>query len=106
MSEARQDEMGLAYAGVVVGIVGIVLAAIFWTTVAGINAVASSPSYIDGSNFAAMQYPNATSEAALCVVSNSQSNDNPTQWLQGCRDSWYLAAHSFSNPGMPGLNAG
>ncbi len=106
VSEGRQDGMGLAYAGVVVGIVGIVLAAIFWTDVAGINAVTSSPSYIDGSNFAALQYPNATSEASLCVASNSHSYDNPTQWLQGCRDGWYLAAHSFSNPGMPGLNAG
>ncbi len=103
---ARQDGTGLAYAGIVVGVVGIVLAAIMWTDLAGMNAVTSSPSYIDGSNFAQMQYPKATSEASLCVASNAQSYDNPAQWLKGCRDGWYLATHSFSNPGMPGLNGG
>lgn len=106
VSEVRQNASGVAYAGIVVGVVGIVLAAIVWSEAAGVNAVTSSPSYIDGSNFAMMAYPNATSEASLCVASNAQSYDNPTQWLQGCRDGWFLAAHSFTNPGMPGLNAG
>jgi len=96
----------MAYAGVVVGIVGVVLAAMLWTDVAGVNAVTSSPSYIDGSSFAMTQYPNATSEASLCVASNAHSPDIPSLWLQGCRDGWYIAAHSFGYPGMPGLNVG
>jgi len=99
------DGTGLAEAGIIIGLVGVVLAAIFWSGVAGGNGGVSSPSYIDGSNFATQNYENATSEATLCVASNAQSYDNRSQWMQGCRDGWYVSARSSNNTGMPGLNA-
>lgn len=104
---ANQDGIGLANAGIVIGLVGIVIASIFWTEVAnigGVRADTSSPSYADGSTFAKENYANATSEASLCVKTNAQSYDNPTQWVSGCHDGWFIAAHSLTNTGMPGLN--
>ena len=103
-----QDGIGLANAGIVIGLVGIVLAAIFWTGVAGIGGSSvstSSPSYIDGRNYAAENYPNSTSEASLCDKSNAQSYDNPTQWVKGCHDAWYITVRAVNGTGMPGLNA-
>lgn len=103
----NRDGIGLANAGIVIGLVGIVIASLFWTEVANIGGVrtdTSSPSYVDGSTFATENYANATSEASLCVKTNAQSYDNPTQWVSGCHDGWFIAAHSLTYPGMPGLN--
>lgn len=97
--------MGLGYDGIVVGTVGLVLASVWWTHVVWMNS-ATSPSYIDGSNFVQTQYPSATSEAALCVTSNAQAYDDSTRWSLGCRDGWRIVTHSFDSPGMPGLNGG
>jgi hypothetical protein len=103
-----QDGTGLANAGIVIGLVGIVLATIFWTGVVGIsgtNVDTSSASYVDGSNYATSNYANSTSQASLCDKSNAHSYDNPTQWVKGCRDAWYVASRSSGGTGMPGLNA-
>lgn len=103
-----RDGLGLSNAAIVVGVVGLVLAALFWSAVAGIggaNVDTSSPSFIDGSNFATANYGNATSESSLCARSNAQSYDNPTQWVRGCRDGWFIMKRSSTNTGMPGLNA-
>lgn len=102
---ADHEGRGPAYGGIVVGMAGLILASASWTHVEWMNS-ATSASYIDGSNFAQAQYPSATSEASLCVVSNAQTYDNSTQWLLGCRDGWRIVTYCFGAPGMPGLNVG
>lgn len=98
--------VSLAYAGVVLGIIGIVIAFVVWTHLSGVNSLVRSPSYVNGQNFATARYPSATSEISLCAVSNVPPHNNATQWIAGCRSGWYVAGHSFSTPGMPGLNVG
>lgn len=104
----RPDGIGLANAAIVVGVVGLVLAALFWSAVAGIggaNVDTSAPSFIDGSNFGGKNYANATSESSLCARSKAPSYDNPTQWVRGCRDAGFIIERSLTNPGIPSLSA-
>ena len=105
-AQADSDATALANAGIVFGLVGLLVAVLFWTGYAGANDHANSSSYGDGRAFAAASYANATSESSLCDKSNAHSYDNLAQWMQGCHDVWYIAEHSLNNSGMPGLNVG
>lgn len=79
-----RDGSVLANAAIVVGVVGLVLAALFWSAVAGIggaNVDTSSLSFVDRSNFASANYATATSESSPYARSNAHSYDNPRQWM-------------------------
>jgi hypothetical protein len=97
-----------AIAGIVLGIVGLVPAAIMWSgglTNNATNANLSSPSYIDGRTFASQNFFNTARESSVCTAANAYSQrDDVTRWMQGCHDGWAIALSSltdFNRPGFP-----
>ncbi|HEY5265438.1 MAG TPA: DUF4190 domain-containing protein [Acidimicrobiales bacterium] len=103
------DANKFAISGLIIGVGGLVVAVFFWAAVlAGSNGVnTSSPSYVDGNNYAIANYSNATAEAVLCASSSVPFRDNPSFWMRGCLDGWATARFAINNsPGLPGLNVG
>jgi hypothetical protein len=101
----------LANGGIVMGIVGFVLAAVILLAVLlGGNAGSvnmNSPSYFDGTNFANANYSNASAASTLCNDANVPPGDKRAEWITGCFDAWATARLAINNnPGMPGLNVG
>jgi len=97
----------VALAGLILGFAGLVFAAVFWVVLPagnGGNAITSSPSYIDGSHYATMNYSNDTPESTLCAPSNVSSGDSAGLWTKGCQDAWATARFAINNGPGGGLN--
>ena len=95
----------LAKGGLVIGLIGLIVAILFWTGVVGGGAKAvntSSPSYISGSNYGAANFSVSTTQGAVCNASNAGKTDKPTQWMQGCHDAWAIANFSSNYPNRGG----
>ncbi len=97
----------VAISGIIIGVAGLILAVAFWVVLAGgnsVNSAASSPSYVDGSNYATSTYANNTAESMVCTPSNVSSGDSPTLWMRGCQDGWATAEFAINNSPGAGLN--
>ncbi|MDH2903945.1 MAG: DUF4190 domain-containing protein [Actinomycetota bacterium] len=98
--ESLRRGTGLAIAGVLAGIVGLVPAGVMWSDVwahSASNAILADPSYIDGRTYAAESFSNAARESSVCSASNVQSqSDNLALWMRGCHDAWLIAVSSPS----------
>jgi hypothetical protein len=108
-SAGAKGAADVATAGIVIGVAGLVFSVVFWMLLvggSGGNTMTSSPSYVDGSNFATANYANATAESAVCTPSNISSGDRATLWMRGCQDGWATAKYSINNNSGAGLNIG
>ncbi|MHB8378398.1 MAG: DUF4190 domain-containing protein [Acidimicrobiales bacterium] len=96
-----------AIAGIVIGVVGLILAIILWTgLLAGGNGanMTSSPSYVDGSSYATSHYANNVAEPTVCTSSNVSSGDRVALWMRGCQDGWATARFAINSGPGAGLN--
>jgi hypothetical protein len=108
-STGTPDGAVVATAGITIGVTGLIFAAVFWIVVAGGNSgstITSSPSYVDGSKYAALYYDNATAESTVCTTSNISSRDSASLWMSGCHDGWATARFAINNGASTGLNIG
>ena len=99
----------VAIAGIILGVAGLILTAAFWVVLAGgnsVNTATSSPSYVDGSNYATSNYANGTAESTVCTPSKVSRGDSATLWMRGCQDAWATARFAINNGASTGLNMG
>jgi hypothetical protein len=96
----------LAIAGIIIGVVGLIFSIVFWAAVlaGGSGVSTSSPSYMDGSNYATSNYANNTAESTVCTPSNVSSGDSAGLWMRGCQDGWATARFAIDNSPGAGLN--
>ena len=90
-SQGRQTGGGLAIAGIVLGIVGVVGAIGFWILIFAVGAaVDSGGSYANGYSYGTSQYSSGSDESNVCNSSNVPSGDVTSSWISGCHDGWNL----------------
>ena len=86
-----------AKGGAVLGLVGLVVAVLFWTGVIGKGVTrvdTSSPSYVSGRHYGTDNFSVVTSQGAVCNASHAGSTRDLTEWMQGCHDAWAIANFS------------
>lgn len=87
----------VAKGGAALGLVGLVVAILFWTGVIGKGETRvdpSSPSYVSGRQFGSTHFSLSTSQGAVCNTADAATTSDLTEWMQGCHDAWAIANFS------------
>lgn len=81
-----------------VALVGLVYAVLSGTGLVGGGSPVdtTAAAYLDGHTYAITNFSGSTTEGAVCAKDHATGNS--TQWIQGCRDGWAVAAFSFTSP--------
>ena len=95
-SEGQQGGQGLANAGIILGIIGIVGAVLLYAGIAlaahGVNQF--STSYNDGHNYGASQYSPGGDSSTVCNNAPIPAGDDTAEFDLGCEAGWASASNS------------
>ena len=94
-SQGSQSGGGLAVAGIVLGIVGVVGAIGLWVSLFALGAaVNTGASYANGYSYGVTNYSSGTDEASVCNIFSAPSGDKTTSWISGCESGWSSSSSS------------
>lgn len=95
----------VAKGGVAIGLIGLVVAILFWAGIVGSGSTrvdTSSPSFIRGSQYGSANFSPSTSQGVVCTAAHADKTNNLTEWLQGCHEAWAIASYYFGYRNLSG----